>query len=163
MPAEIRRAHRADIDALVELENAAFSGDRLSRRSLHTLTGRRSAIVLVAVEETRIIGYALVLLRRLSRKARLYSIAVAPMATGRGVAGRLLETVEREALARGCGLMRLEVREDNSGAIALYEKSGYRCFGRRKNYYHDGMHALRYEKRLQSDASCRTHRDAAGC
>lgn len=148
MTIKVRPARRSDVEALLAIENAAFTGDRLSRRSFYTLSSRRSAILLVAAENGRILAYALVLLRRLSRKARLYSIAVSPQALGRGIAGLLLEAVEQETMLRGCQLMRLEVREDNSGAISLYEKSGYRCFGQHENYYHDGMRALRYEKRL---------------
>ena len=42
----------------------------------------------------------------------------------------------------------LEVRYDNSSAIALYESSGFRQFGEHARYYADGATALRYEKSL---------------
>jgi ribosomal protein S18 acetylase RimI-like enzyme len=48
--------------------------------------------------------------------------------------------------------MRLEVREDNARAIGLYEKSGYRLFGRKPGYYADGATALRFEKTLEAGA-----------
>ena len=44
--------------------------------------------------------------------------------------------------------LRLEVRDDNARAIALYEKNAYRCIGRVDGYYEDGMAARRYEKPL---------------
>jgi ribosomal protein S18 acetylase RimI-like enzyme len=44
--------------------------------------------------------------------------------------------------------MRLEVHEHNGRAIARYEKSGYRLFGRHRRYYGDRGDALRFEKRL---------------
>ncbi|EKF20382.1 GNAT family N-acetyltransferase [Nitratireductor pacificus] len=149
MPFEIRPAEPGDIEALLAIENAAFAGDRLSRRSMRALIGRPSAIALVAIDGADIAGYAIALLNRLHRVARLYSIAVSPVRTGRGVAGALLHAVEAEAGNRRRRAMRLEVREDNRGAIALYERNGYRRFARRDNYYHDGMSALRYEKQLR--------------
>ncbi|WP_048647759.1 ribosomal protein S18-alanine N-acetyltransferase [Nitratireductor soli] len=148
MQCEIRPARPDDLDALLAIENTAFSGDRLSRRSLKTLIGRQTAVALVATDDKAVAGYAIVLLNRLNRVARLYSIAVAPDKTGRGIAGALLRAVEAEAGERRRVAVRLEVREDNRGAIALYEKNGYRRFARRENYYHDGMPALRYEKQL---------------
>lgn len=144
----VRHAGLRDLDALAMLETAAFPGDRLSRRSLRALTLRPTAILLVAEGQAGIMGYALVLVRRSSRRARLYSIAVAPAAAGRGIARSLLKAAEAEAGGRNCLFMRLEVREDNPAAIALYEKNGYRRFARRENYYHDGTPALRYERRL---------------
>jgi ribosomal protein S18 acetylase RimI-like enzyme len=43
--------------------------------------------------------------------------------------------------------MRLEVRADDRGTIALYESSGYRRVGRALGYY-GGVDALRLEKAL---------------
>jgi ribosomal-protein-alanine N-acetyltransferase len=40
----------------------------------------------------------------------------------------------------------LEVREDNLGAIALYEQAGYVKTGRRPAYYQDGCAAVLYHK-----------------
>ena len=148
MSIEVRCAALGDLDAMVTIENAAFSGDRLSQRSLRRLIGSRAAITCVAEEGENILGYALVLTRRTSGIARLYSIAVAPDETGRGVAALLLHHVENAARARGLRSMRLEGRADNEPAIRLYEKTGYRSFAQYENYYHDGMSALRYQKAL---------------
>ncbi|MDX1400065.1 MAG: peptidase C39 family protein, partial [Oceanospirillum sp.] len=90
----------------------------------------------------------LLLFRRGTGLARLYSIAVSPSHQGQGIAGVLLETLEQEAAERHQVFMRLEVRQDNLTAIALYEKRGYRRFGMIKDYYEDGQAALRMEKRL---------------
>jgi hypothetical protein len=46
-------------------------------------------------------------------------------------------------------ILRLEVREDNAGAIRLYQHHGYRRIGRYLNYYADQTDALRFEKRLR--------------
>jgi ribosomal protein S18 acetylase RimI-like enzyme len=44
--------------------------------------------------------------------------------------------------------MRLEVRADDRGAIALYKTSGYHAFGRHAGYYDGRIDALRFEKPL---------------
>jgi hypothetical protein len=44
--------------------------------------------------------------------------------------------------------MRLEVRQDNTAAVNLYEGHGYRLFGVVPDYYEDHEKALRFEKRL---------------
>ncbi|MGX1305294.1 ribosomal protein S18 acetylase RimI-like enzyme [Amorphus suaedae] len=144
----IRRAVAADVAGLVNLENAVFQSDRLSRRSLRTLIARPSASVLVAEAEGRLVGALVVLYRRSTRLARLYSLSVDPAMRGAGLGGRLLAAAEDDARDRGASAMRLEVRSDNSGAIALYRRHGYRHIGNRESYYADGGDALRFGKTL---------------
>lgn len=154
MSAEIRPARASDVDALAALEKSAFDADRISKASFRRMIGSSSATILVATRGGAVEGYCAVLFRAGSRKARLYSIAARP---GNGGVGRaLLAAAENAALARASGEMRLEVREDNPRAIGLYEKSGYRPFGRKPGYYADGATALKYSKPLapaQADAA----------
>jgi len=99
-------------------------------------------------EAGAILGDAVVLYRQGSPAARLYSLIVHPTARGRGIAAALLEHAEQAALDCGCLLMRLEVRENNLAAIALYEKYGYQVTGHTANYYHDQSSAIRMRKAL---------------
>ena len=145
MPAEIRLARASDVDALAALENAVFEADRISRKSFRSMVDSASATVLVAAAQDAIAGYCAVLFRAGSRKARLYSLAAA---RGSAIGRTLLGAAEQAAAARGCEELRLEVREDNARAVELYEKSGYRRFGRKPDYYADGAAALLYEKPL---------------
>jgi ribosomal protein S18 acetylase RimI-like enzyme len=146
--AAIRPATPADLDALIALENAAFGADRISRRGFRRFLVSPSAVLVVCEADTGVIGYALILFRDGSALARLYSIALAPSAIGRGMGELLLVAAEEKARERGAAFMRLEVNEINAPALALYRKAGYREFGRRSDYYADGGHALRFEKRL---------------
>jgi ribosomal protein S18 acetylase RimI-like enzyme len=107
-----------------------------------------SATLIVAEAGGDLAGYVLVLYPPRSKRARLYSIAVAPHIGRRGVGPLLLAAAERAARRRGRRTMRLEVHEHNSRAIARYEKSGYRLFGRHRKYYDDRGDALRFEKAL---------------
>jgi ribosomal protein S18 acetylase RimI-like enzyme len=149
----IRKAERGDLDALLALEQRVFATDQISRRSLSRFIASPSAEVLVAEHEAEVAGVAIVLFRPRALVARLYSIAVAPHAGGRGIGSMLLDAAESAALARGCTRMRLEVHHANHAAISRYRKSGYREFGRHDRYYEDGADALRFEKRLMPDAA----------
>ncbi len=150
MPAayRIRRATPADLPALIALERRAFTTDHLSPRQYRHHLGNPGALVLAAVDGGGLVGKAVVFFRKGSDIARLYSIAVDDAARGRGIASALLSAVERGAHARGCTRLRLEVRQDNRGAIRLYEKLGYRRFGAIAGFYEDGADAWRYEKPL---------------
>jgi len=143
---EIREARAGDIDALAQLETRIFSSDRLSRRSLAALTRSRSASVLIAMRGERLLGYAVVLTRRGTRVARLYSIAVD--VPGRGVGQELLAAAEAAARARGAERISLEVRPDNPEAARFYERAGYAPSGQRPDFYEDGMAADLYARDL---------------
>jgi ribosomal protein S18 acetylase RimI-like enzyme len=106
------------------------------------------ARVLAAIDASGLLGKAIVFFRRNTDIARLYSIAVGHEARGRGLGEALLGAVERAARASGRRRLRLEVRQDNAGAIRLYERLGYRCFGAYAGFYEDGADAWRYEKHL---------------
>jgi ribosomal-protein-alanine acetyltransferase len=147
-PARIRDAVPGDLDELVEIEDAVFPGDRLTRRNFRHAVASPSIIALVAADDDGVGGYALVETRRGARVARLSSIAVAPGVAGTGLGGRLVEAAETAAASRGCNRLRLEVRADNLRAIALYERAGYQRTGRTRRYYEDGAAALRLEKSL---------------
>jgi ribosomal protein S18 acetylase RimI-like enzyme len=144
----VRPARGKDLEALIDLEQRVFATDRLSRASLRRLLASKTARVIVAEVGTRLAGAAVVLFRAHATVARLYSIAVAPPMSGKGVAAVLLAAAERAAAVRKCRCMRLEVHETNAAAIRCYRKSGYRQFGCHAAYYGDGGDALRFEKAL---------------
>jgi ribosomal-protein-alanine acetyltransferase len=146
----LRPGRPADVAALSDLENRAFSYDRMSRRGFRRIVASPSAVLIVAEQDGRCAGYALVFFRRQSRVARLYSIAVEPARGGRGIGRALLAAAEDAARRRRVRLIRLEVREGNAAAIARYRKSGYVETGRRMRYYDDGGNALRFEKRMST-------------
>lgn len=144
----VRSATLDDVTRLIEIENSAFSGDRLSRRSFRHAIKSQGAALLVAVADG-VLGYALLHLRQGTRLARLYSLAVSPEARGLGVAKTLLLAIEKQAMKQGKSLLRLEVSEKNSQAIQLYSKLGYREFGHYQAYYEDATDALRMQKVLR--------------
>ena len=148
-PAKLRRGRLADLDALLALERDFFTADHvISRRSFRNFsTSPRSALI-VADVDGKVAGCALVNYRQGSRRGRLYTISVGREFQRRGIARQLMAAAEASARRRGCRFMRLEVRADDAGAIALYESSGYARFGRRRRYYDKRIDALRLEKSL---------------
>ena len=122
----LRQAVAKDLDALVQLEQRCFSEDRISRRSFKRFLDMPRDRLIVAQQESELVGYCLVLMNAATRLARIYSIAVSPSVRGRGVGEKLVREAEKEAVEADRILMRLEVREDNTGAINLYKRLGYR-------------------------------------
>jgi [ribosomal protein S18]-alanine N-acetyltransferase len=147
-PPTLRWAQPEDLPALQALE-AGFPGDRLSPRQLRRHLDAGARLRVAVDDEGRLLGYALVLRRSGSRLARLYSLAVAAAARGRGLGRALLGDAERLARQAGATALRLEVRCDNAAAIALYRGAGYRDDGRRAAYYEDGTDALRMRRGLE--------------
>ena len=145
----IRPAARGDSNALLELEQVSFSGDRLSLRRFRHWIKTDNRVFLVAEQDDTLLGYVLVLLRRGTRLARLYSLAVGPAGRGKGIGKALLTAAEDASSRSGRLYMRLEVAEHNSAAIALYQQLGYRTFGSYANYYEDSGNALRMQKRIR--------------
>jgi ribosomal protein S18 acetylase RimI-like enzyme len=146
----LREACMEDLDALVRLEEDSFATDRLSRRSFRRfLQGGTDHLMVAECADTGLGGYILLLRRRGTRLARLYSICVDTALRGRGIAEQLILAGEEAVRAAGCAYVRLEVRRDNPGAIQLYRKLGYRLFDTIDDYYEDGEQALRFEKRIR--------------
>jgi ribosomal protein S18 acetylase RimI-like enzyme len=142
----IRHAELSDLPELLRLEEMSFQNDRLSRRSFKRWLSHRHCVFLVCEQDDTLGGYVLVLLRRGTRLARMYSLAVDTACRGRGLARGLIAQAELEAREAGALYMRLEVADDNLGAISLYEKMGYVRFGLYRDYYESHGDALRMEK-----------------
>lgn len=149
----IRAAQISDLAALLTLEEQAFRGDRLSRRSFRRAIYSAGSALLVASREdgqnTDLLGYALLHLRQGTRLARLYSLAVSPDSRGLGVASTLLAACEKKAVKLGKSVLRLEVSENNQAAINLYHKLGFREFGHYDAYYEDQTDAIRMQKPIR--------------
>lgn len=144
-----RDAVPGDVPALLAIEEAAFTTDRLSRRSFRELMAGSTARLRVAEAGGEVAGYWLLLLRQGTARARLYSIAVAPGHAGTGLGRALLADAEAAAYGAARMVLVLEVGVDNARARALYARAGYRETGRLADYYEDGTDALRMEKVLK--------------
>ncbi len=144
----VRRVRKEDLSGMVELENRSFEFDLFTRKQYRYLIAKANSTAFVLTVGKVISGSAIVLWRKNSTKAHLYTIAVDPALQGRGLGKRLLEVCLKEARRRGCDRFSLEVRADNKRAIALYKMAGYEITGRVAKYYEDDCDALQMEKQL---------------
>ena len=133
----ITTAKPQDALALFALEMDTFEpwNAPLSKRSFRYHIAKN--LLLVAKNDEKILGYALVLTS--SKCPRLYSLAVSKEAARQGIGTALLKEVFTR-ISRPC--LRLEVRQDNTHAIRLYEKLGFSIVGQKKAYYDDGCDAF---------------------
>jgi ribosomal protein S18 acetylase RimI-like enzyme len=148
---KLRKAKLSDLGQLVELENSCFSYDQLSRRSFHWMIKHARSIMLVQEYKSKLVGYGLVLMKKGTSLARLYSICTLKEFQGFGLGSKLLRELEDMAADdEDCAYMRLEVKESNKGAIKLYKKLGYAKFTQKEDYYDDGATAICFEKRIRN-------------
>lgn len=145
----VRPAAMEDAEALDVIERECFKVDRLSLRRIKHWIKASNRIFCVVEDKEGLLGYGLAFLHRGTKHSRLYSLAIAPRARGKGIGNTLLQHIEAEAVNNGRLYMRLEVASDNETAINLYQKSGYRSFGIYPDYYEDHGDALRMQKRIR--------------
>lgn len=141
MSISIEKASPADAAAMIEYlkqvggetDNLTFGAEGLpitveaEAAHIARLENSRDGILLVAKEDGKIIGDASLnrLPRRMSHRGDL-GMAVAKKYWNRGVGGRLLRGILEFARENSFEIIDLQVRSDNSSAIHLYEKYGFR-------------------------------------
>ena len=99
-------------------------GPDLRARAAHGL-----ALALLALRNGESVGIAVCFVGYSTFRAQpllnLHDLAVRKGARGMGVGQALLATVAAKARSLGCCKVTLEVREDNSAARRLYQRSGF--------------------------------------
>jgi ribosomal-protein-alanine N-acetyltransferase len=142
----IRAATADDGDAIARLERENLGDDAWSRALVEEgVAGRLPTVrYLVAEDDGDVVGHAVVSV--VADISELQRIAVDPPHRRRALATGLLE--EAVGLARRAGAARLllEVREDNTGAIAFYAARGFAEIDRRPRYFRDGGTAVVMER-----------------
>jgi len=129
---EIRRLVYADLPQVVALERRAFTTPWSLAMFVLELS-KPAGVCLAAVVENELVGY--LVCSRYDTVWHVMNIAVDPDRRRRGIAtaliGALIERVGDDAQ------ITLEVRRSNTGALALYERLGFRSAGVRRRYYAD--------------------------
>jgi len=138
----IRLSTLEDLESVVSIEKQ-FGEEAFSKSSLRRFILNERLLVYCQDE---IVGYAIVLLRSNSNKARLYSIAVAEQYQGKGYGSAILTAAESWAIEKGRSVMILEVASRNTPARSLYNNKGYTPTTQLDNYYKNGDSAIRMKK-----------------
>ncbi len=127
---KLRFANNDDVNCLYYLEQrcnpAPWSKEQLTDALIHNHC-------LVAHEDENIIG--MLIWQQLFDEAEIYLINTLPEKHRQGVASRLLDYLLNFSTGRPILKVFLEVREDNKGAQALYQKYGFEVIAVRKDYY----------------------------
>ncbi len=131
---------------VLEIEQASFPSDPYPAEVLRDLQGRCGELFLVARLGRRIAGYMVTWAGR--GEAEIVSIAVDPALRRQGIGSRLLEESLERVRRAGVRRVHLMVREGSEGAIAFYERHGFRRAGRARGYYADGADAIRMSRPL---------------
>jgi GNAT superfamily N-acetyltransferase len=148
----IARATAVHIPALVALMTASPLLRRYGVTPRGARTGlfdarRRRDIVLVAVAQGQVLGFAWVMpTRALDRAAYLRLLLVAEGRQSQGVGASLLAAAERTARTTGCRHMLLLVTSSNRGARAFYAREGYRYVGSLPDFARAGITEAMYVK-----------------
>ena len=130
----VRRMQPQDIEGVAHIEEVCFSKP-WSVKSLTDSFLQPDYCFYVAVNGEDPVGY--IGSYRTADELNITNVAVLPLWRKRGIAASLLSELCSYAADRGFYGITLEVRESNTAATALYEKFGFTCAGKRKNYYDD--------------------------
>lgn len=111
----------------IEARDGTVDAAPMARRVRSALAG---PLIRLAVATAPRVGFALTVPSGSVRdEAFLHFLAVDPGGTGGGVGTALMTDAIDHASAAGFAAMTLEVREDNTRAIALYERLGFAAYG----------------------------------
>lgn len=117
---------------IASLERQCFA-DPWSEGSIASELDNPLSLWLVAEQNGAVCGY--VGSQTVLDETDMMNIAVRPDCRRQGIAAALIDELIVRLKERGSHILRLEVRQSNAPAIALYNSMGFTQLGIRKNYY----------------------------
>jgi ribosomal-protein-alanine N-acetyltransferase len=130
---EIRRLTYADLPQIIAIERRAFPTPWSLAMFVLELS-KPAGVCLTALRDGQMLGY--LICSRYDTVWHIMNVAVDPDRRREGIATAMLaDLLRRIDVSRA--RFTLEVRESNTGAIALYERFGFAPAGRRRRYYQD--------------------------
>lgn len=138
MEPTIRPATSADLTEVHRIETSCYS-DPWSRSIFYLMRGRAPDLFLVADSSGSVFGYAIGEFERREgvKIGHIMNVAVIEVFRRRGLAGKLMDELERRFMDGRAEVSYLEVRVSNIQAQSLYRKRGYVEGGVLPGYYHD--------------------------
>ena len=150
----IRSATLSDVPQMLHLERQAAVAAHWSLEQYEALflPDAPPRITLVATgdsSESLVLGFLVSIC--IADEWEVESVVVDESARRRGIGSALLRDLVDRAMAEGAEALILEVRESNTAARQLYEKTGFIQESRRADYYQGPLeHAVLYRLPLQS-------------
>jgi len=135
----IRDVRGSDLSRLAMLVVRCF-GEGWGRSALAKSLEDSMSRMRIAFDESGALS-GFVIARRVADIVEIDLLGVAPERRREGCAVALLEDLIEREVARGAAELRLELRESNHSAHALYAGLGFVVVGTRSRYYPDGENA----------------------
>ena len=129
---EIRIAKEQEIEEIARLEQEIFP-DPWSLTALSDTWNQKQAQILGAWLDGQMAGYVIVYFA--ADESEIARIAVDEKFRRQGVAGALLDEMERVLAGKGIARLMLDVRKSNAAALRFYLSRGFKEDGVRKNFY----------------------------
>lgn len=124
-----------DAAAIAALHGASFQRG-WSEDELDRLLTERNVVAHRAMSGRALAGF--ILSRLAAGEAEILSVAVDPSRRSKGLARALLDLHMRRLAGLGTRTIFLEVGKDNTPALKLYRRAGFREVGQRPGYYQQG-------------------------
>lgn len=131
----LSEAQVKDAAAMAALHSASFRRG-WGEDDIRSMLADKAVVAHRALRGHKLVGF--IISRRAADEAEILSVAVAGAAQGRGLAGKLLDLHLRRLAGLGVRTVFLEVGENNTPAIRLYQRAGFEQVSRRQGYYQDG-------------------------
>ena len=149
MEIKIETASMRLIDKLFQIEEQCFDEEAFTKQQISYLLTDYNTVALVANVNNDVTGFIITQLELDSDRlyGHIITINVAAAYRRKGIGTRMLSEIETILKQKGIAEIQLEVREDNSAALKLYQKNGYRRIGKLENYY-GRKHGLHLKKTL---------------
>lgn len=121
------------IQAVADIETSIQSQDAWVYKTISDLLTQDSIDLLVVHQSDNVVGYCLY--QVVFEQAEILRIGTHPDYQRQGVASQLFIELNKQLQDQQVERLLLEVRADNTPAIALYEQQGFIVIHRRKGYY----------------------------
>lgn len=132
---------------VAELEAKCFNDPWPYESFINTLSNEHAAYFTLYADG---VFYGYIGMYDLVDEVSIINVAVDPNTRSRGYGRLLMEAADNFARERGCGAITLEVRESNTPARTLYEKTGYQAYAVQKKYYTNPTeNAVLYRKTVE--------------
>jgi ribosomal-protein-alanine N-acetyltransferase len=146
------RSYRADdLDGMHALDVVCFEKPfRFSRGAMRRFTEAANARVTIAEDEDELVGFVILHMEEAGRERVGYVVTldVSPERRRCGIAGRLMQEAERQALREGCYALVLHVFTGNETAIRFYAGHGFVRSHREEDFYSPKIDAWVFHKLL---------------
>src|SRR4030042_5146235 len=149
MLAVLEDASSKDLDRLYEIEKECFNEEAFTEEEISRLLDDYNTVSLIARVQDEIAGFVvgMIHIERSTLRGHILTIDVGSAYRRKGIGTLLMGEIERIFRQKGVKASFLEVREDNTSAINLYLKLGYKIMGKLDNYY-GKIHGIYLKKNL---------------